>query len=84
MGVVLTESDIIEAVLAALQNSDEYSGALTVQEIADKAGISRDAVRKRLRSLPNVKAVRVRRLALDGVYRYVPAYYLEGDHEQAV
>ena len=76
--IELTEVDLIEALLAAQQNQDD-GGALTVADIVDQTGLSREAVRKRLHLLEmeqRLTVTRVARKCLDGLVRRVPGYRL--------
>lgn len=75
MAISITESELLEA-LAHSQRPGE-DGARTVQEMAADTGLSDERVRKAMAAFQRqgrLTVYRVRRTAIDGSLRVVPAY----------
>ena len=72
----------LEAFFRELQEAPkDESGAMTAQEIIAATGLSMDgvwALLRKAKAAGRLKVVKVPREALDGAYRRVPGYILEG------
>jgi len=76
--IELTESDLIEALLAAQASECGADGALTVWEMVEQSGLSDTLVRRRLRKMMDrLECVKVMRVRIDGLRMPVPAYRLK-------
>jgi hypothetical protein len=79
--IELTERDLIEALLAAqVGNDGDQSGAMTVWQMEQETGRSKNWIRTKLRLLyeaGRVECVRVPRTMLDGRKSSAPAYRLK-------
>ena len=83
----LTENELVQALEAALNAGDSTDGALTVQELAEAAGISVAKVRSGLRILKAagvIEVVKVQRVDLSDRLIRLPGYRLirSPEHEQ--
>ena len=81
MDAIVTESDLLAALEAALAGTREPDGALTTQELAALTGWSTKTVCKALQALAQagrLLVVKAYRPAVDGVARYRPGYRLKG------
>lgn len=73
--VSITESELLEALAVSQQPGEE--GARTVQEMVADSGLSDERIRKAIRAFQaqgRLTVYRVRRAAIDGSLRVVPAY----------
>ena len=75
----MTEEDLIAALEAARHEASTAEGALTVEELMQTMGISKNLVRKKLRGLHDAGALQVvrrRGSTISGQTKWVPAYRL--------
>lgn len=80
--IELTESDLIEALLAAQAPDAQGGGALSVRELMTQTGLSEKGVRKRLWKLLDAGRLEcqlVGKPTLDGRTQKVPAYRLRSE-----
>ncbi|NIR76801.1 MAG: hypothetical protein GWN53_17380 [Gammaproteobacteria bacterium] len=85
--IEVTESELLEALQEATDAEPDWgpSDAHTVRELAAAMDVDRSVVRRKLRPLifdGQAEAVKVRRPAMDGSLRKVPAYRLLGEPGQ--
>lgn len=82
MTIRITENELVDALLAAIRPEDtsDERGAMTVKELADATGRADLFVRRNIKALlgaGKMEVVKVRRPAIDGSLRVLPAYRLK-------
>lgn len=76
----ITESEILEAIAAAIGSSPQSAEGMTGPELAVKMGVAPTTVRDYLRKMiagGRMEPCRVQRKCLDGRVRHTPAYRMK-------